>query len=841
MVGFNEDYPNFNNVPVYAFSGHGSIFPKRNDCDFINDSVVFWISEELDLRNCSPFSIKVRKGFWSYENTKGGEFDGFHPKCKANFHHFCYEHSNLIGDGMSCLLINTIIPLMQGKSPKKCNTCDSNGNASQNAPASESANFPVFNELFYLGSNSSKTIQVNISSTDTATFTAFSEGMDIELSLTDPGGQKITSTNYSSNTSIKYSKTHWGIQYSIANPKAGAWKVKVTAKNCNDYVAVGVYEKTTWTILGASNKTNYYPNSQAILNAKIDGTSGGVNITTFQATTYDENQVEISTINLYDDGKHNDQSAGDGIFGNAYNTPNQEGYYRLKFHAESSAKEQRESSGGYTVTGSLPSSEITLSRSNMYFGAAGQSFTSTQNVLISNKGSGILNWSASSNVSWLNFSPSSGIGASVFSVSANPSGLAAGIYTGTITITDPNASNSPQSISVRLQVYNPGTTAVPFGEFATPAEGSQAYGSVPVTGWALDDVEVANVKIYNGDLYIGEALLVEGARPDVEQTHPEHPMNYRAGWGYMMLTNFLPNNGNGTFKIHAVATDLEGHQVTLGTKTIICDNANAVKPFGSIDTPTQGGTASGNNFINWGWVLTPQPNKIPTDGSTINVYVDGVNLGHPTYNIYRSDIAQLFPGYNNSDGAAGFLSFDTTSYTNGVHTMQWTATDNGGNSDGIGSRYFTIQNTGNSQSKAQTTSSGKIVTGQKFFHLSQIVDIPLNDSESIRVKRGLKDNIEPELVSADESGDFIIKIKELERLVIEFSKKSALIEGYTIVRDELRPLPIGSIIDFKEKKFYWQPGPGFVGYYRFVFIERSEDNQINRKHIIVKIETKSMK
>ena len=56
-------------------------------------------------------------------------------------------------------------------------------------------------------------------------------------------------------------------------------------------------------------------------------------------------------------------------------------------------------------------------------------------------------------------------------------------------------------------------------------------------------------------IYIGEAVLVEGARPDVETAHPDNPMNYKAGWGYMMLTYFLPNQGNGTFTLHAIAAD----------------------------------------------------------------------------------------------------------------------------------------------------------------------------------------------------------------------------------------------------------------------------------------------
>lgn len=80
----------------------------------------------------------------------------------------------------------------------------------------------------------------------------------------------------------------------------------------------------------------------------------------------------------------------------------------------------------------------------------------------------------------------------------------------------------------------------------------------------------------------------------------------------MMLTNYLPNGGNGTYTFEAIATDAEGNDVPLGTKTINVDNENAVKPFGAIDTPKQGGTADGSNFRNHGWVLTPLPNSIPT-------------------------------------------------------------------------------------------------------------------------------------------------------------------------------------------------------------------------------------
>jgi hypothetical protein len=76
--------------------------------------------------------------------------------------------------------------------------------------------------------------------------------------------------------------------------------------------------------------------------------------------------------------------------------------------------------------------------------------------------------------------------------------------------------------------------------------------SIAVTGWALDDIETTSIKIYRDpvgaepagqSIYIGDATFVEGARPDVELAYPRYPLNNRAGWGYMLLTNSLPNGG----------------------------------------------------------------------------------------------------------------------------------------------------------------------------------------------------------------------------------------------------------------------------------------------------------
>jgi hypothetical protein len=498
--------------------------------------------------------------------------------------------------------------------------------------------------------------------------------------------------------------------------------------------------------------------------------------------------------------------------------------------------------GGSKVTPALEEVEISLDRASLLFCATTSGYkTGPQTIGISNLKNGLLNWSVSDNASWLSCDPLSGGGYGVVTVSVNPSSLPAGTYTGTITISAADASNSPQTVPVTLKVYGAGATALPFGEFSTPTSGSTVMSSIPVTGWVLDDIGVESVKIYRGEtgslVYIGDALFVEGSRPDVALAYPQYPMNYKAGWGYMMLTNFLPSGGNGTFKIHAIATDSEGHTLTLGTRTITCDNAHAVKPFGAIDTPAQGGVASGSNFINWGWVLTPQPNNIPTNGSTINVFVDGVYLGHPNYNVYREDISSLFPGYANTNGAIGYYFMDTASFQNGIHSIAWSVTDSGGNSDGIGSRYFSVRNA--EQNATQSTALlSDIDTGL-------VLDADSSDlfpgfaPASVKVKKGFDDNIETIDAYPDKDGTIRIESEELDRIVIDINfNTSDNLEGYLILGNRLKPLPIGSSLDRTKGIFYWQPGPGFIGRYRFVFIGKDDTGRLTRKNIIIDIKPK---
>ncbi len=486
-----------------------------------------------------------------------------------------------------------------------------------------------------------------------------------------------------------------------------------------------------------------------------------------------------------------------------------------------------------TAAGGGGDGSIALNRGRLNFGAAvSGSAPGSQAFSVSNGGSGSMSWSVTDDASWLSCSPCSGTNAGTVTVSVNSSGLGAGSYTASLTVGSGNASNSPQTLPVYLTVYGSGSDTAPFGSFDSPSEGAAVRSSVPVTGWVLDDIGVSRVEIWRdpvsgeggGLIYIGDALQVDGARPDVITNYPGYPMNYMAGWGYMLLTNFLPNGGNGSYRLHVYVSDGTGHRELLGSRNITCDNAAAVKPFGAIDTPAPGATVSGT-LRNWGWVLTPLPNSIPTDGSTITVYVDGINRGNPVYNLYRSDIAALFPGYANSDGAFGYFDIDTAALENKVMDISWVAVDSAGNADGIGSRYITVAN------------AGSRVGARRKAEPALPSVIPPDKVSPVGVVLGYNDGAEPRRVLPAKDGTVYIDIEPLQRVVLHAPEGKPWLKGMSLVGDRCGALPIGSTLDRDRGMFYWRPGPGFAGDFHFLFISKDKDtDSFKRQKIRIKIQ-----
>ncbi len=412
---------------------------------------------------------------------------------------------------------------------------------------------------------------------------------------------------------------------------------------------------------------------------------------------------------------------------------------------------------------------------------------------------------------------------------------------------------------MRVRVYATGTTAAPGGYFDTPVDGvTSVAGAIPVTGWAIDDIAVSRVDIYrdpvpgepNNHIFVGTAAFVSGSRPDVEPHFAEYPLNYRAGWGFMVLTNMLPDlvrgrsaGGNGAFRLHAYAIDAEGLSTYLGSKRFNANNEASIKPFGTIDTPAQGGTVSGSAYAVFGWALSPR-GTIPTNGSTMSVFIDGTNVGRPVYNQNRADIRSLFPGYGNSNGAVGYYILDTTRLANGLHTISWVVTDNLGNSEGIGSRFFNVQN--GSAALTAAVSGSTLTEGSHGTAIGQTAEAvsaetPI-DFSLVEVKRPAGDAAASEFVFPETTGAVNVAVTETEpievKLASQFDAPGGSYEGYVVIDGEMRPLPVGSSLSRRNGSFKWQPGPGFVGNYEFIFVRTTEEGFKTRIPVNISIASK---
>ncbi len=107
-------------------------------------------------------------------------------------------------------------------------------------------------------------------------------------------------------------------------------------------------------------------------------------------------------------------------------------------------------------SGSLPATPtIVLSRATMNgycnYGAS----PASQTFFISNGQGGTLNYTVSDNQTWLSCTPTTGsvtTGTAAITVNFATTGLAAGTYTGTITVTDPSASPTTKTIAVSVTI-----------------------------------------------------------------------------------------------------------------------------------------------------------------------------------------------------------------------------------------------------------------------------------------------------------------------------------------------------------------------------------------------------
>jgi len=167
-------------------------------------------------------------------------------------------------------------------------------------------------------------------------------------------------------------------------------------------------------------------------------------------------------------------STSPDLWGTSYNIPYSDPYYYLDFKERSISL----TPGTYYWRGMdwtgvsqvrsfivpVPSTISYSSQSYNFSGVQGSSNPANQILSISNSGGSNLFWKISSNVNWLNASPSFGYNGGQVSLWPNISNLPVGTYEGVLTITgeafaDYPATNSPVTILVKLTISAPAPSA----------------------------------------------------------------------------------------------------------------------------------------------------------------------------------------------------------------------------------------------------------------------------------------------------------------------------------------------------------------------------------------------
>jgi hypothetical protein len=274
--------------------------------------------------------------------------------------------------------------------------------------------------------------------------------------------------------------------------------------------------------------------------------------------------------------------------------------------------------------------------------------------------------------------------ASPYSVSWNTTTSSNGSHT-LRAIAKDAAGNSTTSTAVTVTVSNstPDTTP-PTVSISAPANGATVSGTVSVTANASDNVGVASVQFQLDGANFGSLDL---ASP------------YSVSWN-------TTTSSNGSHTLRAIAKDAAGNSTTSATVTVTVSNGtpDTTPPTVSISAPANGATVSGT--------VSVTANASDNVGvASVQFQLDGANFG-------SLDLASPYS-----------VSWNTTTSSNGSHTLRAIAKDAAGNSTTSATVTVTVSN-GTPDTTPPTVSLTAPVNGAT---VSGTVSVTANASDNVGV------------------------------------------------------------------------------------------------------------
>jgi uncharacterized protein (TIGR03437 family) len=240
---------------------------------------------------------------------------------------------------------------------------------------------------------------------------------------------------------------------------------------------------------------------------------------------------------------------------------------------------------------------ILLSQSGFSFTGISQGgIVAPQSFAVKNIGTGVVSWSVSTSTlsggpNWLMATPGSGMSdasapsAPTVQVSVNPASLAAGKYYGLVRVDAPGAANSPQVLSVFLQVLAAGTdlsaTVQPAQLVFSATAGAEAPGSQNLLLYNV----TATGKTYNSSLAADPGLNVIILPPD-GTLDPQNP-------GQIVVQPFTQGLAAGIYHATLTLQFDDGRVIPAKIQVIVASaggagsTANGGRRSGEVCTPTK--------------------------------------------------------------------------------------------------------------------------------------------------------------------------------------------------------------------------------------------------------------
>ena len=308
-------------------------------------------------------------------------------------------------------------------------------------------------------------------------------------------------------------------------------------------------------------------------------------------------------------------------------------------------------------------------------------------------------------------------------------------------------------------------------------------------------------------IYVGDGVFIDGARPDVLAAYPAYPNNTRGRLGLHGADQHAAETGQWHVSVLPARTrSRRPHDAARHPHHDVRQRARdqAVRRDRHADAGRRG---VGGGLCE----LRVGADAAAEDDSHRRVDDHGAR-GRRRRSVRSTTTTSaptsqtLFPGYRTTrTEPSGSSMIDTTPLANGLHTISWTVTDNQGSTEGIGSRFFTVSNGAGALTAAVEGTATNRVRGDG----SESSAMRLPTADRRRWGRRGWDLTAPLESSRRSRGPHVMRSEEMDR--VELHLAAGTRTGICDAAKGWRRCRSGRSLDASTGVFTWAPGVGFVG------------------------------